>query len=175
MRPMRAEDGPVLVDVFEHMSPQSRYMRFQQTVDHVSKQRIEEEAHRIVLADLAKNHGLIAYADLPHQVDVPVGVARWVEINADEAEVAISVRDDFQNQGIGSQLMQYLVKEAAEAGYKRLSASILNANPAIWSVFAHLPYVVIRTPVKNGSEVIIALNAPRYPDEELFAQDLHLH
>jgi L-amino acid N-acyltransferase YncA len=83
-----------------------------------------------------------------------------VETDPGIAEVAISLRDDYQNIGIGRQLMRRLACEARDAGYRTLMASIRNDNPAIWKVFNSLPFEVIRVPEGSYSEVTIRLNRP---------------
>ena len=51
VRPLQFDDAPLLVDIFEHMTAQSRYRRFRQTTDHVSPSRIRQEAANIAQAD----------------------------------------------------------------------------------------------------------------------------
>lgn len=164
-RPLRADDTPVLVDIFEHMSSESRYHRFQQTVDHVPEQRIWREAEQIATADPQRNHGLLAFHTDKTGKEIPVGAVRWVALSDDEAEVAISIRDDFQGLGIGSKLMQLLAEEALEHGFERLSANIDNDNPAILHLFARLPYEVLRVPNGHSSDILILLTQPRDPDK----------
>lgn len=89
---------------------------------------------------------------------VPIGAVRFVETSPEEAEVAISIRDDYQNKGIGSRLMRLLVDEAQILGYRHLIAGIQNDNPAIWQVFSSLPYEVKRSPKGYCSDIVISLN-----------------
>lgn len=44
---MAAKDAPYLVDLFEHMSSESRYNRFMQAIDHIDIDRIWSEAEHI--------------------------------------------------------------------------------------------------------------------------------
>lgn len=154
-------DAALLVDIFEHMSSDSRYKRFNQSLDSVVPDRVWREATKIVEADTDKKQGLLAFADLPDQAAVPVGAVRFVETGPAEAEVAISLRDDFQNMGIGTRLMHMLAREARDLGYVTLTASIRNDNPAIWRVFNSLPYEVVRTPEGSFSDITIRLDRPR--------------
>jgi acetyltransferase len=158
VRRVEAADTRHLVDIFEHMSSESRYLRYNQSLDDVEPARVWEEATKIACADRDKNHCLIAFTDLPDGTSIPVGAARLVETDPGIAEVAISLRDDFQNIGIGRQLMRLLAFEARDAGYRTLTASIRNDNPAIWKVFNKLPFEVIRAPEGSFSEVTIKLD-----------------
>jgi GNAT superfamily N-acetyltransferase len=161
-RLMQATDVPFLLDIFEHMGPDSRYRRFHQTLEHVSDERIRQEAALIAQADLTHNAGILAFAHLPGEGEVAIGMARFVRLNDEEAEVAISLRDDMQRQGIGTQLMRMAAEEARARGYKRLVAMIQNDNPGIWSVFNRLPYQVLRRPEDGThSNIVVVLTAPR--------------
>jgi len=157
VRHLQPSDAPLLVDIFEHMTSESRYQRYHQTLDHVSANRVQHEALQIAQADPNKNRCLIAFTDLPGRTAVPIGAVRFVQTNPQEAEVAISIRDDFQNMGIGTQLMQLLAEEARVMGFRQLTADILNDNQAIWRVFNRLPYPVLRSPDGTNSNLIISL------------------
>ncbi|MDX1412943.1 MAG: GNAT family N-acetyltransferase [Candidatus Promineifilaceae bacterium] len=157
VRPLRADDAPLLVDLFNHMTSESRYRRFHQTLDHVPTSRIWAEAKNIVDADPARNHGLVATADVPDEGNVPVGAVRIVETSPGEGEIAISIRDDFQNQGIGSHMMRLMTDKARALGYRRLIADIQNDNQAIWRVFNKLPYQVMRSARGSYSDIVIFL------------------
>ena len=73
-----------------------------------------------------KSHGLLAFCDMAERPDVPVAAARYVYTDAGEAEIGISVRDDMQGLGIGTQLMGLLLDEARRAGVERLVALFLS-------------------------------------------------
>ena len=158
LRRILPDDTPFLVDIFEHMSSESRYQRYNQTLDHVAPNRVWQEALQIALANPRTNPGLIAFVDTPSHTAEPVGAVRLVEITPDVAEVAISIRDDFQNKGIGSTLMLHMANEARSLGYRRIVASIRNDNPAIWKVFSRLPFKIERVPDGALSEVTIYLD-----------------
>lgn len=67
----------------------------------------------------------------PHRL---VGVARYVRLADDPeaAEVAVTVADSMQGQGIGKQLGVLLADEARGRGVKRFTASVLAENtPAL--------------------------------------------
>jgi RimJ/RimL family protein N-acetyltransferase len=160
VRHMKGSDTAYLVDIFEHMSSESRYKRYNQPLDNIEPERVWREARRISGEDDNKNCCLIAFTDLADGTAVPVGAARLVKTDPGSAEVAISLRDDYQNIGIGRQLMCLLAIEARDAGYKTLTASIRNDNPAIWKVFNSLPFEVIRVPEGSLSEVTIHLDSP---------------
>ena len=166
LRLLRADDGPLLVDIFEHMSSTSRYLRFNQSVDNVSPERIRQEASTIAQSDLGKKLGVIAFADLPGEPNAPIGAARLVQTGAAQAEVALSVRDDMHGLGVGTTMLRKLACLARQNGYRELIASIRSDNPAVWKVFSRLPFEVIRTPAGSYADIIVDLTKP----ENSFAQ-----
>lgn len=168
VRPIRFDDAPSLVDIFEHMTAESRYKRFHQTMDQVSPSRVQQEAINIAQADSNSNWGLLAFTDLPDRPHAPIGAVRLVRTAPHEAEVAISIRDDFQNQGIGTQLMRMLAEAAQAMGFQRLIAAIQNDNPAIWHVFRKLPYDVAHSTEGTVSNIVISLTTPRELTNPIF-------
>ncbi|NJN55438.1 MAG: hypothetical protein HC804_12190 [Anaerolineae bacterium] len=62
-RPLTTSDAPYLVDIFEHMSPESRYRRFQQTLDNPNPKQIWEEAQKIAQLDDEQQGGFIAFGN----------------------------------------------------------------------------------------------------------------
>lgn len=166
VRPLTNEDAPLLVDVFNHMSSESRYKRFNQTLDNVVPNRVWKEAMYIAQSDPLQSRGLIAFARDRSSRLIPIGAARYNETAPGEAEVAISIRDDYQSQGIGTRLMRLLAYKAQEHGYKRLVAAIRNDNPGIWKVFNRLPFQVIRVPDGAFSEIAIMLDAERAIEDQ---------
>jgi acetyltransferase len=169
VRPMRPDDAPYLVNIFENMSSESRYRRFHQTVDNASPERIWLEAEQIATIDPATSRGLIAFADLPGEPNAPIGAARYVGLGDGSAEAAMSVRDDMQNMGIGTRLLKMLAEEAAVAGVQKFVASIQNSNEAIWRILQRLPFKVQRFPAGSSSEIEVDLTTPlvKFEDSEL--------
>ncbi|MCZ7671013.1 MAG: GNAT family N-acetyltransferase [Chloroflexi bacterium] len=146
VRHMRFDDAVYLVDIFENMGADSRYQRYHQSIDHVNAGRIWQEAETIAHMDAKKQAGLIAFADLPDKPNAPVGAARYICIGDGRADTGISVRDDMQGQGIGTELLALLVEEARENGIQKLVADVLNSNKGIMGILQKLPYEMTRQP-----------------------------
>ncbi len=161
VRYLAYDDAIYLVDIFEHMSADSRYRRFHQTTDHLHPGRIWREAENIAHMDEARQEGLLAFADLPGRPNTPVGAARYVCIGEGVAETAVSVRDDMQNKGIGAILLQMLVEEARTNGIQKLIADVINSNKSILAILNKLPYVVNRKLEGVYSTIEIDLTRPK--------------
>lgn len=158
VRFLQTEDVPLLIDIFEHMGEESRYQRFNQSVENLSQKRIWDEAAQIVEMSTSQGKGFIAFVDMPHQSNVPIAVARYVHMSADKAEVAMSVRDDFQGQGVGTVLFNFLLDEAKKSGLHSLVGMLLNNNMGMWIVFDRIPYKVTRVLDGIVSDVEVHLN-----------------
>ena len=163
VRPLLPEDVPYLVDLFENMSPESRYHRFLQPTDQLDIERIWAEAESITTGAAGETHGFIAFSDIGGRTDVPVAVARYVKIADSKAEMAVSVRDDVHNQGIGTALMRILVAHAAKNGMTQLMGMALNDNTAVFSLLGKLGYRLERILEGNSSEIILHLDEPGGP------------
>ena len=158
VRFLQKEDAPLLIDIFEHMGEESRYQRFNQSVENLSQKRIRDEAMHMVETTTSNGKGLIAFVDLPYQGNVPIAVARYVHMSADKAEAAMSVRDDFQGQGVGSVLFNLLLEEAQKNGLHSLVGMLQNGNMGMWIVFDRIPYKVTRVLDGFVSDVEVHLN-----------------
>lgn len=139
VRPLLPDDAPHLVAIFDHMSAESRYRRFNQPLQKLSRTRVWREAREIAATDPARSGGLLAFADLPDEPETAVAAARYVCTDETVAEAAISVRDDVQRQGIGARLMRLLAEMAREDGIESLVATVQNDNQGIWKVLQRLP------------------------------------
>jgi acetyltransferase len=159
VRPMLPEDAPYLVEIFEHMSADSRYFRFNQPLTHVAPERVWTEAENI--AHLEPQIGFIAFADLPEQSGVPIGAARCVFLGDGVAETAVSVCDDMQNQGIATSLLGILIEAAKRQGVRKLVATVQNANRPILHMLNRLPYVYTRKTIGSDTEVELDLTSPK--------------
>ncbi len=155
VRSLRPSDAPYLVDLFENMGADSRYQRFLQTLEHIDMERVWTEAEMIAYGSAANASGLLAFCDVTGRPDIPVAAARYVRMNAHEAEIGVSVRDDMQNLGIGSRLLGLLVEEAHDEGLSRLYAYVQNNNVAIWRILNRLDYPLSRRPDGGATEIII--------------------
>ena len=162
VRPLVPEDAPYLVDLFENMSDKSRYQRFLQTLDSIEMERVWSQAEQIAEGTAVNSHGLLAFCDMSERPDVPVAAARYVHTDPGEGEIGISVRDDMQNLGIGSQLLGLLLDEARREGIGRLVALYQSENAAIRAIFRKLDCRMTRQP--DGIYTYVVLHVAEPPD-----------
>ena len=139
---LKPGDGRYLVDLFEHLSATSRYLRFNEYLSNVDPATVLREAEHLSLVDPDQGVALLAFADLPDQPNAAVAGARFILTGQPgEAEVSIAVRDDLHHMGIGRQLLLYLAEVASDADVSRLVASFHTGNRRIWALLAEAPYL----------------------------------
>jgi GNAT superfamily N-acetyltransferase len=104
IRPLTAADSSALVAAFEHLSPETRRLRFMSAGARLTKR----DADRLTDIDHRHSEALAAIAPTTNEI---IGVARYFELQRDPgaAEVAVTVDDDWQGQGIGRRLITELV------------------------------------------------------------------
>lgn len=138
VRRMRADDAPYLVALFEHLSAESRYRRFNIPLKDPDPDWVARQAAQ--MADLPPEEGRawLAFSDLPGGTNTPVAGIRYVRLSEDRAEVALVVRDDLQGKGIGTELIRYAGIQAFSSGIRVLAGLVQSTNQALWHSLQNL-------------------------------------
>jgi RimJ/RimL family protein N-acetyltransferase len=158
-RRLRLEDAPYIVDLFDHLSPQSRYQRFQIPLNQPDRAWVQQTAHD--LADVQEpGEGWLAFADLPDQPDACIGGGRFISTGPGEAEVSVTVRDDFQGQGLGAEILQLLFGEARNAGIHTLVAYVQATNQSVFRMLARVGIPYRRSTHQGETRIELDLSAP---------------
>jgi nucleotide-binding universal stress UspA family protein/GNAT superfamily N-acetyltransferase len=124
LRPIAPEDKPLLAASFERLSEESRYRRFFTPKNELSP------AELAYLVDVDhKDHEAIIAID-PSSGEA-LGIARYIRSkdDAEVAEVAVTVADDWQRRGLGRALLDRLTYRAQREGVRRFSALVQGDNP----------------------------------------------
>ncbi len=121
VRHIRADDAPRLAAMFWQLSSETRWRRFFAPLDHVDPERVNREARRLADINAQREVALVATVMEENQEAI-VAVARYVRLTleSDSAEASIVVRDDYQGQGLGSQLFDLLVQVALVQGLRHI-------------------------------------------------------
>ena len=126
IRQVRATDAPLLADGFARLSPRSRWMRFlgaKTTLSAAELRYFTEVDH----------HDHEAIGALSAADKRGVGIARYIR-DADDpqaAEIAVTVVDDWQGRGLGTELLSRLSDRARQAGIHRFTALAAAENVAM--------------------------------------------
>lgn len=123
VRPIRAADAPLLVDLHNRLSTESQYMRFFGAKPHLTP----EEAEYLAGVDFDRRFAIVACVeeDDTHRI---VAVGRFDLTDPATAEAAVVVRDDYQRQGLGTAILERMVEVARGRGVRVFAGEILAEN-----------------------------------------------
>lgn len=141
IRPIRPEDEPKVVAFHEKISEESVYLRYFRSFK--LSQRVEHERMtRICFVDYDRTIALVIEREDPKTQEMEIVAAgRLTRLpNPEEAEFAMLVRDDFQRQGLGTQLLQSLLQFGKDEGIKHVEAYMLGANKGMLMISKKLGF-----------------------------------
>jgi GNAT superfamily N-acetyltransferase len=165
MRLLRPSDAPLLVEMFHLLTPETRRRRFHIGVENVSDEVIHQRALELADVDNKSVAGALVAVYKDDTGEHIVGSVRLARdpaaLESPEAEAAIVVRDDFQGQGVGTELMRRLVLLAKQMKVKTMVAIFQPDNEDAIRIFreVNLPYV---TTIDHG-ETIMKIEVPDEP------------
>ncbi len=131
LRPVKISDEPILKDFFYALSDDSIYRRFISTRTDMPHDRLQQ----FVAIDYTKEMIILAVSEKGDK-EIILGMAQYL-INKTEntAEVAFVVRDDYQNNGIGTELLSYITYIAKKNGLHGFTAALLMENKHMLHLF----------------------------------------
>jgi RimJ/RimL family protein N-acetyltransferase len=130
IRALRPKDRDALIAAVGRTSTESLYRRFFAVRRHFS----ETEESFYLNVDFVSHVALVALAHENGQPTI-IGGARYVVGEPGQAEVAFTVIDKYQGQGVGAALLRHLAMIARQAGLGELVAYVLAENRAMLKVF----------------------------------------
>lgn len=138
IRPIVAEDEPLLHEAVAAMSERSVYFRFFSPL----KRMPDEMAHRLAVVDYDKRFAIVGSTHRPNGKERILGVARYDRVaGADVAEVAVAVIDEMQRRGLGRALLTILAKVAHEHGIKTFSLIVLPENQQMLGLLRKMGWI----------------------------------
>jgi GNAT superfamily N-acetyltransferase len=159
IRALRRDDRAELLAAVGRTSLESLYRRF----FHVKRGFTEQETAFFLDIDFVDHVALVAVVEEASR-PVIVGGARYIVLRSGKAEVALTVIDQYQGQGIGAALMRHLAGIARDAGLRELIADVLPGNDAMLKVFAKSGFPLRTKPESDVVHVALRLDATgRHP------------
>lgn len=123
LRPVRKGDKDLLRSFAESLSEEDLYFRF---FRHVEPS--DDLLKRLVDFDRTKQIAILASIKHGTKEEI-VGVGRsYSDQERARAELVFAVRDDFQNKGVGRELLLHLISLARTQGLRGLTAQVLVEN-----------------------------------------------
>lgn len=133
VRPIRPDDANRLREFHDRLSTNTTRLRFFSPLKHLSR----DFANRLTSVDFDKR---CAFVISPPDDDTILAVGRYEAETSRCAEVAFVVEDSLQGMGIGTILLDRLVKHARRQGFTRFSAVTLCENSQMLALFRESPY-----------------------------------
>jgi acyl-CoA synthetase (NDP forming)/ribosomal protein S18 acetylase RimI-like enzyme len=139
LRPITGDDEQLLVDFYEQVSAESKYLRFFAPMPKLSERDVQRFTHvdhservAFVLTVGGKMIAVGRFDRIPleHTNGVP------------EAEVAFLVQDAHQGRGIAQLLLEHLAQAGRERGIARFVAEVLPENQRMIQIFREAGYQV---------------------------------
>jgi len=138
LRPVKISDEPLLKDFFYSLSDESMYQRFISARRDIPHQELQKFAavdyfQKMVLVAVKEEDGMESIC----------GIGQY-GINSDmfTADVALVVRDDCQNHGIGGELLAYLTYIAKRQGLLGFTAEVLAGNDPVFHLFKKMGFAI---------------------------------
>jgi len=130
-RPMHPTDEKPMRGLFSSLSKQTIYYRFMSNIAQIPQKQVQD----FVYIDYRSDMAIVGTIPEAHGEEI-VAIGRYyLNPRTNLAEVAFIVRDEWQNQGIGTFLLKYLITVAKRNGIAGFTAEVLRDNKAMQAVF----------------------------------------
>jgi len=136
LRPAKITDESLLKDFFYDLSEESLYKRFFSARKDMPHKRLQD----FVAVDYSKKMEILATI-VEKEKEMIIGLGQY-ELNSDMhmAEVALVVRDKFQGQGVGRELLSYLIYLAKRQGLLGFTGDVLVENRSMVRLFEKMGF-----------------------------------
>jgi len=133
-RAVKISDEPLIKDLFYSLSDNSMYRRFISFRKDMPHERLQE----YVVIDYTQEMVILSFVHEGDKEEL-VGLGQYT-INEQQhnADVAFVVKDEYQNKGIGTELLGYLTQLAKRQGLLGFTAEVLVENEPMLHVFEKL-------------------------------------
>jgi acetyltransferase len=136
VRPIRSKDEPLIVDLSQKLSARSFYLRFLWRVHAIPKDLLYRFTHVNYVTDFA----LVAVIEEDSKESF-IAVCRYMyNLAEDTTELALVVRDDWQNLGLGKSLLAKTVAIGKENDISRFKTIMDPRNDRMRCIFRDLGY-----------------------------------
>jgi len=154
-RPVKINDEPSLKDFFYSLSDKSLFRRFMSVRRDMPHERLQEFA----VIDYSKEMVILAVKEDPERPEI-VGVGQYgIQENQHTAEVAFIVKDEYHNQGVGTELLTYLTMLAKKQGLFGFTAEVLIENLPMLHLFENQGFDIEKRTSSGVWELKMAFKA----------------
>lgn len=153
IRLVSPNDKKRMEELFYRLSPRSRYLRFQYSKNHIT----EEDLRHFTEAAPPQRSAYVATTGEGEKERI-VAVGSWDMLpDGKGAEIAFTVEDNIQLRGIGTLLLEQLVKAATAHNITRFEARVLDENTRMLEVFDESGFRIEKKLSDGAYEIVIDL------------------
>ncbi len=154
IRPIRPEDAPLLVDLFDTLSPTSIYYRFFGSLKALPHSMLV----RFTQVDYDREIDLVALQETAEGKEQMLATARVIsDPDGKRAEFAVLVGDPWQGKGVGARLLEKCLSIAKEHGIETVWGTVLRENTVMVALGRKLGFKVSRSDEPGELELTIDL------------------
>ena len=154
VRAIRPDDEPRLVALCRRLSPRTVYQRF-----FSFRRLLPEEAHAFANVDYRQRMAVVAEVDDGQEPEL-IGVARYGP--SDEgttADIGLVVADGWQGLGLGSLLLEEILRAGEQRGIHEFSADVLTDNRRALHLLSRHTAITRRTVASGVTSVVFRRRA----------------
>jgi RimJ/RimL family protein N-acetyltransferase len=141
IRPIHSDDRDRIIELFNHLSPESRYLRFAHAISKLPDAFLDD----ILQLDYAKEMALVAVIRNKQGDEEIIGISRYVTPpNNNVCEFSLSVSDHYAAHGIGTHLMLDLIAYAKENQLQEMLGYVLSKNLKMLHLVSELGFEVTK-------------------------------
>lgn len=159
-RPLLPSDEFAYRNFFYSLREETIYFRFFYKMKLFSHEVVQEQWASV---DYRKNMSIIGLMQKGGHKEI-MAIGSYAMDDENRAEVAFVVREDLQNMGIASYLLEFLERIAKENSFKGFTATVLKKNDAMIHVFKER-YPNGRSVMGSGDSVVFQMDFDK--DDEL--------
>ena len=154
VRTIRPDDEPRLIALCRRLSPRTVYERF-----FSFRRLLPEEAHALANIDDRRRMAVVAEVDDGQEPEL-IGVARYGPSNeGTTADIGLVVADGWQGLGLGSLLLEEILRAGEQRGIHEFSADVLTDNRRALRLLARHTAIERRTVAGGVTSVVFSRRA----------------
>lgn len=140
IRPIQLDDRERIIELFNHLSPESRYLRFAHAISKLPDDFLDDILH----LDYKKEMALLAIMSNQSGTEELIGIARYVTPpKKNICEFSLSVSDSHTAHGVGTHLMLDLIQHAKENGIQEMLGYVLSKNLRMLNLVSDLGFQIM--------------------------------
>ncbi len=159
IRAVRPDDKDRIAEAFKNLDRESVYTRFFSYKSELTN----GELKAITEVDFENTVALVVTIPAAGGDETIIGAGRYVLYAPPNplrsAEIAFTVEEDYQGQGIASRILRHLIHIAQEKGVSQFEAEVLPENRAMLAVFARSGLPIKQSFEEGAIHVTFSLSA----------------